>query len=227
MRITTYVAIAFCMTCVASTADRLLAAAAPSQETLLAAWEAAQKADPKTKVFEKIEPRLYRFSTTRFPYEGKLRVVNVNIEPVSGDGEFPFEGVIEIELDGATEGFEKRYELSYGHWRLSHRLVFHAGSGQWYTRAQRNEARYREAMAANLQDDLDRAEDNTSASLDGLLWQSVPLVICVVFFVLIWTSWARKRRNTIAMVQRSLELQEQANGTLEEILSELKRGRES
>lgn len=226
MRTTTSSVIAFCMTCAPSMTARATAPAVPSQETLLAAWEAAQKADPKTKVFEKIEPRLYGFSTTRFPYDGKLRVVNVNIEPVSGDEEFPFEGIIEVELDGVTEELEKRYELSYGHWRLSHRLVFRAGSGQWYTWAQRNEARYREAMAAT-QDQLDRVEDSTSGCLHELLWRSVPLVIFVVFFVLIWASWARRRRNTMAMVQRSLDLQEQANRTLEEILSELKRGRES
>ena len=223
MRITTSIAIACCMT---SMTARALAGAAPSQETLLAAWEVAQKADPKTKVFEKIEPRLYRFSTTRFPYEGTLRVVNVNIDPVPGDEQFPFEGIIEVELDGVTEAFEKRYELSYGYWRLSHRLVFRAGSKEWYTWARRNEARYDRATAADVRDRLDRVEDRTSGSRHELLWTLVPLVFFIVVFALIWTSWARRRSSTMEMVNRSIELQEQNSRTLEEILSELKRGRE-
>jgi hypothetical protein len=224
MRITTSIAIACCMTSMTAGAP---AEAAPSKETLLAAWEVAQKADPKTKVFEKIEPRLYRFSTTRFPYEGKLRVVNVNIDPTPGDAQFPFEGIIEVELDGADEQFEKRYQLSYGYWRLSHRLLFRAGSNEWYTWAQRNEARYGQATAADVGEQLDEVEGRTSGSHHELLWTLVPLVISIAVFALIWISWASRKKNTIEMVNRSMELQEQANRTLDEILSELKRGRES
>ena len=54
--------------------------AQPSEESLLSAWEALQKNNPKTVVFEKLGERDYKFKTQMFPFDGELKVTNVVVD---------------------------------------------------------------------------------------------------------------------------------------------------
>lgn len=115
-------------------AAKAASAPTPDRESLISAWEALQRKDPQVIAFEKLEPGLYRFQTSRFPFDGKLRVLNVAIDELDG---FPDEnggfalGVVEIELLDLPEDFLAKYAQSYGFWYRTNTLYFARQSGRW------------------------------------------------------------------------------------------------
>ncbi|MBI4725761.1 hypothetical protein HY768_00800 [candidate division TA06 bacterium] len=46
----------------------VLAAAQPSEQSLIAAWEQSLKNDPATLAFEKTGERSYKYQTKKFPF---------------------------------------------------------------------------------------------------------------------------------------------------------------
>lgn len=110
-----------------------------TKESLLTSWEEIQKNDPQTVRFEKLGDGLYEFETARFPYKGKLRVLNLALND-SGDeyGEFGggmLQGAVEVELADAPEDFIKRHSTSYYWWSRGNTLSFDESSQSWLTPA--------------------------------------------------------------------------------------------
>lgn len=113
------------------------AADMPSEASLIAAWEDIQKNDPKTTTFEKKGEGEYHFATERFPYDGRLNVLNITIEALPGSvmGE-SYYGVIEVELTDLPEDFFRKYAYSYSSWQKNNYLYYDANKGQWRTTTQ-------------------------------------------------------------------------------------------
>lgn len=57
-----------------------VAQAQPSQQSLVEAWEKVQRGDPETLAFEKIGERRYRFRTSRFPFDGELKILKATVD---------------------------------------------------------------------------------------------------------------------------------------------------
>lgn len=125
------------------------APAKPSKESLLEAWEKVQKENPYTAKFEKTDDKyVYNFETTIFPFDGKLKVLNLLIEkkPTYYYGEFSdyddempagdYVGIIEPELVGVAKEFPSQYRYSYATWERGHALYFNAETKKWYTPAE-------------------------------------------------------------------------------------------
>jgi hypothetical protein len=97
----------------------------PTEESLLAAWEEIQHSDPKTVQFERIEPNLYRFETRRFPFDGKLRVLNLSVDSFPGGGLAGGSmGTVEVDLLDTAPDFFARHARSYGLWARNNNLYY-------------------------------------------------------------------------------------------------------
>jgi hypothetical protein len=120
---------------------------------LIAAWEAEQESDSRTTKFEKVADKTYHFATTRFPYDGNLQIVDVDIRaPLnSGIDGFAFSpGVIGVQLAGASDDFLKAHEASYTDWESANTLYWDEMAGAWLTSAQYFEAvRHRSRVTAS------------------------------------------------------------------------------
>src|SRR5882757_4505829 len=110
------------------------ARAQKSEAGLLAAWEQAQKSDPSTLKFEKVNDRQYHFASKRFPFDGDLLVRNAVVEDFSAVNQDGISmGTVEVELQGATDGFYRTYARSYTQWNTSNTLYWEPKTGQWLT----------------------------------------------------------------------------------------------
>jgi len=108
------------------------AAAEPTRDSLLAAWEESQAADPQTLVFEKIEDGRYRFQTERFPFDGVLRVINVVIDDRHADfAQGTVMGMVEVKLEEAPDEFQRDHAYSIGIWQSGNTLYFDQETESW------------------------------------------------------------------------------------------------
>lgn len=211
------------------------AATTTVEEAFLQAWEATQKSDPKTAVFEKKAPGRYHFKTTRFPFDGELKVLNVTVnEGFGDDADLPAVGkygFAEVELVGWSKDDLMRYAQSYALWTQTHTLYHDAKGNRWlptveYFKSVRNAAvPVRRSLWASLSTYL------------NYLW-----ILLLVYFVgVLFVSGKRVRRNfkqieeSIQLSRRSVALQEESvpkqralleetNRLLTEILANLKKG---
>jgi hypothetical protein len=103
----------------------------PTEESLIIAWEDIQKKDPKVVIFEKIESDLYRFHTTWFPFDGKLRLLNASIDEIEGISPKFCIGVVEVELIGLPDDFMNKYSRSYSIWSRNNTLYYDKKKGKW------------------------------------------------------------------------------------------------
>ena len=163
--------------------------AQPTRESLLAAWEQLQSGDPQVEVFEPVGEGLYRFHTSRFPFQGELRVTNVSINADSSAG---ITGAVEVELIGVAPDFYDRHAFSYSAWAENNILDYDAAGRRWLTAAEWNEL-----AAASPASRADGEVDAADTVLDwgGRYW--MPLVLAVLGgFVLLMAlaSAARARR---------------------------------
>ncbi len=107
-------------------------AADPTKGELLFHWEQAQKNDPNTKVFEKTSKSgVYRLKTEFFPYDGRVRVLNLFIDryDYGGTGEQISTGMVEVELMDAKPEFIGKYAYSYQAWQENNRFFFDHKTG--------------------------------------------------------------------------------------------------
>lgn len=108
------------------------AVAQPTQDSLIQAWERAQREDPETVAFEKTGERTYRFKTERFPFDGELRVLKATVDDsMDGDEYGVTTGVIEFDLVGLPDEVVKKYEHSYEAWVRTNRLYFDKETRKW------------------------------------------------------------------------------------------------
>lgn len=211
------------------------ASTATVEEAFLQAWEGTQKSDPKTVVFEKKAPGRYHFKTTRFPFDGELKVLNVTVNEGFGDDEdLPTVGkygFAEVELVGWSKDDLMRYAQSYALWTQTHTLYHDAKGHRWlptveYFKSVRNAAvPARRSLWSGLSTYL------------NYLW----IFLLLYFMGVLFVSGKRVRRNfkqieeSIQLSRRSVALQEEAvpkqralleetNRLLKEILENLKKG---
>jgi hypothetical protein len=201
------------------------AAEEPTEASLLAAWEAAQRADAKTVAFERLGDGRYRFETTRFPFKGELAVLTVNLEDVDLPGdEDAVMGALEIELVGAPADLTAKHAVSYGSWHAGNVMYFDRDGGRWITGKE-----------------WQRALQKRYTPWSGLL--SLGNILFIGLLVLMITVLLRTSRKagtqmktamsaqeraladqqeSLAMMRRSLELAEESTRLLREIRDELK-----
>lgn len=220
--------VCFTVTAPAKAGDQV---AAPTKESLIAAWEEVQKGQETTVVFEKTgEPGIYNFETTLFPYKGKLKILNAII---SKDIEYYYNydiqddasltGFVEVELSDAPDKFFEKYPVSTNVWRMQNYLFFINDTNQWMSKEQWNSY-------------LSGKPKPTVQSTCGyqpyqkLFWNLLPILIAIPFlFLLIWRT-RKIQKAQIAKYDVSLERQvkglqqqEEEIKILKEILGQLKK----
>lgn len=193
-----------------------------TQDSLIDAWEKAQRADPTCRLLEKVSDNRYRYATTRFPYEGELVLLNTvlddGMEEVDEDGWIV--GTVEVELVGLPADFPVRYSRSYGSWMQSHTLYFDRELGRWLTSGE-----FRGRLAARV-----RRQTGALSVLGNALWILIP--VALVAFLWFAGRKASRQVNTaqalqeramaeqqvgLRLAQRAVELNEEANRLLAEI----------
>ena len=101
----------------------------PSEESALAALEKALQDDPRTVEFEKTGEWEYHYKTTWFPYNGKLRIINLVLDD-DGLSEM-YEATFDFEFDKDAE-VRERYEGGHFEWlREYRRLYYDSATKQW------------------------------------------------------------------------------------------------
>lgn len=196
-----------------------------SEGSLIAAWEAVQKNDPKTQVFERVEPGVYQFHTGRFPYEGTLRVVGVTIDemPMVGEDGWAM-GIVEVELADLPDDFFMKHSRSYGVWEQGNILYFDPKAEAWVTPKQMQE-RVNERAGGGL----------CWLSWSGYFWVGI-LAVAIAFLVVV-AKKANKQMNramsaqdrvladhqrVVELSERAVRLSEDSNRVLKEILEVMK-----
>lgn len=206
------------------------AAAPPDEASLLHAWEAAQRQNPGTEVFERSGDRRYHLKTSRFPFDGELVVLNLLIEPLALDDEPGYTGTVEVELVGLPDDVRARYAQSLARWQAGHTLFYDRGRGDWVTADAWREAQMKQLRTAF------GAQPGLLGFLSANLFWILFLVLLAVFFVHAARKANRQMRTaleaqervladhqlSLEMARRSLELNEQANLLLEEIRDALR-----
>lgn len=205
--------------------------ARPDEASLLAAWEAAVKADPTTEVFSPTAERTYRFKTKLFPFDGELKVLNALIQDYGGEEEpapgFAI-GSVEVELAGFSQEQMTRYARSFGYWYQLHTLYFDHAAGRWLTAKE-----YRQRVMAQY-------PVSRPGSLAGWLARNYFLVILVALALFLW--WLTKKsgrqmksaltrqdeameitRRSIALSEKAVQQNDETIRLLQEILQEMKK----
>ena len=199
--------------------------AKPREETLIKTWEAIQKSDPKTVIFEKLEENTYKFKTERFPFDGILKVLNVSIEDRMSDSEYGYiMGVVEIELVDSPRDFMEKYSYSYSMWAQNNMLYYDKETEKWLSN----------------KDYYAKSQERLPKPPRMFFWNILsygPIVILIVFVVfslIVINNLQKKNRKymdfaedstkkSLELIQKSLVLGEESNRVLKEILEELKK----
>ncbi|MCK4421398.1 hypothetical protein KAW18_07500 [candidate division WOR-3 bacterium] len=203
----------------------LPALAEPTEATLIEAWETIQRNDPETVVFEKLGENLYKFKTERFPFDGKLKILNVSVDDRMKDYEYGnIMGIIEVELVDLPADFSLKYSYSYSMWGQNNMLYYDEETDGWLTS---NE------YYAKTQEKLPKTP--SLFFLNILSYGPILiLIVFIVFSLIVIANLQRKNKQymdhaleltekSIELVRKSLDLGEDSNKTLKEILEELKK----
>jgi hypothetical protein len=195
------------------------AQAQPSQQSLVEAWERLQRSDPETLAFEKIAERRYRFKTSRFPFDGELKILKATIDDSLADYEYGHvHGVIEYDLVGLSEEVVKKYGHSYESWEENNGLTFDKESSSWMSPEQlrvRSAAKVRQATRS--QEEAKAGEERarkTATWINIAAWWG-PVLVLLVF----WGWFLRKtgiRRQREYMNAATVHMQN-VEGLLERI----------
>lgn len=196
---------------------------APTEESLLSAWEGFQKNDSKTIVFKKLSSDLYHFKTDRFPFDGELRVLNVTIdEQVSGfEGGFIM-GIVEVELLDLPEDFLEKYAYSYSSWVQNNVLYYDEETEEWLS----------------AKDYYAKASEKIPSGFLMDILNYLPflfLIFLIVIFIIVFNVQRKNKRyldfardlslKEAEFVEKTYKLAQKSNKLLTEILKELKKGK--
>lgn len=183
--------------------------AQPTKESLLKAWEALQKNDPETVLFEKLEKDRYNFKTNWFPFDGELQVINVSIQEQASDyGEHVW-GVVEVALKDIPMDFFEKHGHSYLMWKEGSVLHFQEEAKRWVTTAEYYAGKRKK----------------TGHLLEVILGYvySYSYILLTILIIGMIFSWRKVHKMTKKNIQRSLALSEETNRLLKEILDALKK----
>lgn len=198
----------------------------PTEASLREAWEKLQRSDRQTETFEKVAEDRYRFKTKRFPFDGEVRVLSLEVgEP----GEMPWQegfisGTVNVELVGGSEEVCRLHPQAYGLWTASNALYYDQKAGRWLS------AREFAARAARQS-----ACSPWLAFLSGNLFWFLFLGFLIVFLGLLSRKANRQMKSAMAaqdkvireqeramkIAERGLEISEDSNRLLREILDAL------
>jgi len=197
--------------------------AAPTEESLIVAWEDFQKNDSKTLIFKRLSSDRYRFKTDRFPFDGKLRVLNITVdEQMSGfEGSFII-GIVEVELLDLPEDFLEKYSYSYSAWVQSNILYYDKEDEEWLS-VKEYYSKAKERIPSGFLMDI----------LDYLPF--LFLFFIVVIFIIVFNVQKKNKKyldfardlslKETEFVERTYKLAKKSNKLLSEILKELKKKR--
>ena len=179
----------------------------PTRESLLAAWETAQREDPQTIVFEKEENGRYRFATNRFPFDGTVRVLNLVVD--DSGVKYPSAtvmGVVEAELEDMSDDFRRQHAYSVGLWQAANMLYFDYEHGRWMTSAE-----WQGFMVDQY------ASPNFMSWISSSFWLIFLLIIVIVLW---WTMRraGRQFKSATAAQDKALAEQERAIRLTEEAI---------
>jgi hypothetical protein len=190
--------------------------ALPTEESLIEAWEKIQKKDPKTIAFKKLSENLYHFKTERFPFDGKLKILNVTVDEQTPSFEGGFVlGVVEVELLDLPEDFLEKYSYSYSTWIQDNILYYDKEEEKWLS----DEEYYREM------------EEKMPTGFFFDILNYLPflfLVLIIIILVIVFNVQQRNRKHlsyTHALSEKQVQLLEKTNKLLSQVLKELKKGK--
>ncbi len=196
----------------------------PTKESLIQAWEQAQKNDSETVTLEKIETNRYRFETKRFSFQGELKVLNVTIGDMgledTEDGYLP--GWIEVELVDAPQDLAVKQPYSYSAWEQNNVLYYDKSQSKWVS-------------AKDFRAGLVHKSKNWNRSPLYLVAQySWVALIGLILLLAAYVGRIAKRANkqvdetiqryekAIQLSEKSIQISEDSNKVLKEILQALK-----
>lgn len=109
---------------------------AADRQAVLQAWENAQKTDPLTVTFEQTAPGTYHLKTTRFPYDGTVRIGGIVIRDIPGttNGSTKF-AAVEPTLDQDNAKFESQYPESFSDWHTRNIFYYKPQDKAWIDQA--------------------------------------------------------------------------------------------
>lgn len=115
------------------------------KQSLLTHWEASQASNPNVAKFEKVEGGAgdYKITLNIFPYDGRLKVLNVFVAPnkgYDGTGDYHsdadekdlYRGVIEVDLPDLNKDFADKIYSSHRAWESSNRFYYDVAVGVWF-----------------------------------------------------------------------------------------------
>jgi hypothetical protein len=194
----------------------------PTEKNLLNAWEDVIKSDSKTIVFEKTDKNMYKFNTERFPFDGKLKVLSVNIDSVNEiqDGYIP--GIIEIELIGLSDDITAKYSYSYSTWLQNNYLYYNTSTEEWLS----SKAYYKEIQE----------KYKIQPYKYWNILTNIPFVIFflfIIFMIILLIKTQRKNKKyidtaqeatnrSLEIAEKSIKIAEEDNKILKEILEILR-----
>jgi len=185
--------------------------AKPTEEGLLEAWKNLQKNDPKTIVFEKAGENLYRFKTEKFPFDGKLKVLNLVIDDRMSDLEYGYiMGIVEVELVDLPEDFVNKHPYSYSMWAQDNTLYFDGESDRWLNGKEWNAKR----------GDLLNVPPGIFANFLYYGTTVIYLAFMAILFIILMKTH-KKNKEYMNIAQKSLTLSEESNKILKRLLEKL------
>ncbi len=225
-------------------APAAFAATKPSKESLMAAWEQAQKTNENTRTFEKTSDKsVYAYETTYFPYKGRLKVINALVDNYDGyesSGEL-YQGIIETELPDAAQDIKTKYAYSYAAWQQGNRFYYDENTASWFPVNQwaahfAAQAKPPADCAARDADGqkgigglLRRLENSLLSALSAMIW----IVIALGVALLLLRKFSRKAADNqktmmdrqaalLKIAEENIALQREQAGLLKSILEKLK-----
>lgn len=194
---------------------------APTEKSLISAWENLQKNDSQTIVFEKLSYNLYRFKTERFPFDGELKMLNITVdEQMSGfEGGFTM-GIVETELIDLPEDFLEKYSYSYSAWSQSNILYYDRENEKWLS----------------AKEYYTKAQENVPSGVFIDIFNYLPLLFLFLFIIILIIVYNIQRKNRkyldfvrelsqkeTELAEKTFKLSKNSNKLLNDILKELKK----
>lgn len=218
------------------------------KQSLLAHWEVSQANNPNVAKFEKVEggDGDYKIALNIFPYDGRLKVLNVFVAPYKGydsDGDYHsdadekvlYRGVIEADLPGLDKALADKMYTSYYAWKRDNRFYYDVTTGVWFNEADWDAhfAKYPTVAKASTASCIPQAQDKYKKMF--LDW--LPFIGLMIFlgFLVRFSRKAQKKALDAQdlMMQRQLVflkiaedgavMQREAKEILAQMLAELKK----
>ena len=192
-----------------------------SKDSLIESWQSFQVEGEFIDTLEQIDTDLFNVKFSNLPYEGKLKILFVNIEELDLGNGITAYGSVEVDLVDAESSFLQRYESVFFKWKQSNSFYFNSDSETWI-----NYSEYNELLKLQPQH-----EQSWFWSL--LKFWNVLIVFIILYFFISQILNNRKIKKSVKFqeeslklqklaVEQSIELHKETNMHLKELRNELK-----